>query len=364
MDVSLISNSFSVILERNPDFLGALPNNLTVRNWKSLTEQPIDEEIVILDLEDPELGTSIGRADSLTQVLDPLSSEIPSFLKAGGVIITLVGESINAVSQNRFEWITELGIGEFSPRINPNSLKLLNWFQALTDYFEYVPEAYVGVRLNEEVITDPQIIAKHPIDNETLAVALYQFTDLENEQFESTGALVILPYPNLNESNIIPIASLLQDIGSYYHNDATFSGLPDPNPDPFIDMEYILNRGETEKIEYKKAIPSHANDLAKEISALANHRGGVVALGVDNAGNVEGLDDVDSVEERVSGMVRTVITPSIYPRIEKTTHEGKDVLLIRVFRQGPMRHVDGRFYTRVGTTTDRMDWRRLKDKME
>ena len=65
---------------------------------------------------------------------------------------------------------------------------------------------------------------------------------------------------------------------------------------------------ETDTVELKeKIIP----DLPKEIVAFANTNGGTVYVGVDNDGNIIGIEDCDAAILRINNMVRDSIKPDI-----------------------------------------------------
>jgi hypothetical protein len=117
------------------------------------------------------------------------------------------------------------------------------------------------------------------------------------------------------------------------------------------DINDLLECGESETIEFKKELPGHVESIAKEIVALANYKGGVLLLGVQDDGTIVGLRDVEDVEERVSNILRDNTRPPVQTEIEFHSKSGKDVLSIRVqqFRELP-HAVSYRFYTRIGTT--------------
>lgn len=65
---------------------------------------------------------------------------------------------------------------------------------------------------------------------------------------------------------------------------------------------------ESESIEYKVKL----NDgIYKEIIAFANTDGGIIYVGVDDKGNVTGLDNVDEVYTRATNGIRDAIRPDI-----------------------------------------------------
>ena len=73
---------------------------------------------------------------------------------------------------------------------------------------------------------------------------------------------------------------------------------------------------ETENIEFK----SQATDeLYKEVIAFANTDGGTVFVGIDNDGNVTGLDNVDEVYTRITQTAAAFLKNSRFTKIAGIT---------------------------------------------
>ena len=65
---------------------------------------------------------------------------------------------------------------------------------------------------------------------------------------------------------------------------------------------------ESERIEYKSQM---LEDLYKEVIAFANTAGGVIYIGIDNEGNLTGIDDVDETYTRLTNGIRDAIAPDV-----------------------------------------------------
>ena len=65
---------------------------------------------------------------------------------------------------------------------------------------------------------------------------------------------------------------------------------------------------ESERIEYKSQM---LEDLYKEVIAFANTDGGVIYIGIDNEGNLTGIDDVDETYTRLTNGIRDAISPDV-----------------------------------------------------
>ena len=65
---------------------------------------------------------------------------------------------------------------------------------------------------------------------------------------------------------------------------------------------------ESERIEYKSQM---IDDIYKEVIAFANTDGGVIYLGIDDNGNLIGIDNVDETYTRLTNGIRDAIAPDV-----------------------------------------------------
>ena len=65
---------------------------------------------------------------------------------------------------------------------------------------------------------------------------------------------------------------------------------------------------ESERIEYKSQM---IDDIYKEVIAFANTDGGVIYLGIDDKGNLVGIDNVDEIYTRLTNGIRDAIVPDV-----------------------------------------------------
>src|SRR5262245_17078988 len=83
------------------------------------------------------------------------------------------------------------------------------------------------------------------------------------------------------------------------------------NPNELIE---ILKNGEGPHVEFKSDFPKQADDIAKEMAALANSGGGVLLMGVADDGTLPGVMDADEVVTRLARFARFL---PISPEIDK-----------------------------------------------
>ena len=118
------------------------------------------------------------------------------------------------------------------------------------------------------------------------------------------------------------------------------------------EFEQVLSKGENLTVEFKTWI--HAKDMRERISlavdelvAFANAKGGMVYMGVEDDGTVTGCNRYDAQKIMESIYDRT--RPSLFTEIEVIHYEGKDVLAIKVERDGTTYATsDGRCLKRLG----------------
>ncbi|SPT70410.1 RNA-binding domain-containing protein [Anaerobiospirillum thomasii] len=84
-------------------------------------------------------------------------------------------------------------------------------------------------------------------------------------------------------------------------------------------------------VELKEQLTS---DLKKEVVAFANTCDGIIYIGINNQGEVVGLQDCDDVIERASASIRDAIKPdlSMHVSLKVTKVENKDIVVIEVLR--------------------------------
>ena len=91
-----------------------------------------------------------------------------------------------------------------------------------------------------------------------------------------------------------------------------------------------LSLGEDSTIEFKQNIP-HRNSLAEEICAFANSKGGTVIIGVNNDGEVVGIqNNLNQVEKAVIEICHDSVEPEIQVFTEKLLIDNKHLLKIEI----------------------------------
>lgn len=77
---------------------------------------------------------------------------------------------------------------------------------------------------------------------------------------------------------------------------------------------------ESERIEYKSKI---TDSIYKEVIAFANNDGGVIYIGIDDQGNLTGIDNVDDAYTRLTNGIRDAIAPDVTMFVRYVLQENK-----------------------------------------
>ena len=119
-------------------------------------------------------------------------------------------------------------------------------------------------------------------------------------------------------------------------------------------LSHLIALGEGFTTEFKRSMPS---DLGREICAFANATGGVILIGVDDAGTVIGVRDHNRLKSRVQSVAR-----SADPPVAVEVESQGSVLCVTVPEQhGKPYSYGGRFYVREGATCQQMSRDEIRD---
>ena len=118
------------------------------------------------------------------------------------------------------------------------------------------------------------------------------------------------------------------------------------------DIKQLIRQGENHAVEFKSS-QVHADSLAKEMTAFANSYGGVVLIGVDDEGSIEGLSEDRHWEEWVANISRNNIIPPIMPAYQEVEIGDRKVGVITVEKgiERPYQTSRSLFLVRVGSTS-------------
>jgi hypothetical protein len=285
----------------------------------------------------------------IREQFEHIEQTVTNHLEAGNIIIGLLAVEKETRRTSSHAWLSRLQAIEQTDHPPRETLEVSPSTDDIRQYFDYVQQYEHGLRLNENTITDPELLAAHRLDSELAAVSFNEYRDRDENRRRAPGRIVLLPQPTEIEQDFTGIVGALESLGRYYWERVEKEALLDEHNQ--IDLEAVISNGESETIEFKRQIPPDGQKLAEEIAGLSNRGGGVLVVGVSDDGDVVGISEIDSAEERVSDQLSTLVEPILNLDVSKHVRNGPEVLLIDVPSAGRNpRSVDGKYHLRIGTT--------------
>ena len=121
------------------------------------------------------------------------------------------------------------------------------------------------------------------------------------------------------------------------------------------DLVEKVQLGEDATIEFKKTLP-HRNSLADEIAAFANVKGGVILIGVDDNGEIVGLEltELQKAEKTTVEICQDSIDPIVLIHTEKLQIDGNRLLKIEIPRSLFVHKTTNGYFIRQGSSKREM----------
>ena len=107
---------------------------------------------------------------------------------------------------------------------------------------------------------------------------------------------------------------------------------------------------ETQNIEFKR---QWRDDFLAELCGFANAQGGTLYIGVDDKGNVVGIENAKQLLEKLPNLINQ--TMGLLATINLQTEEGKEYLSVSVSATEQPISYRGKYYYRSGTTLQEMN---------
>ena len=118
------------------------------------------------------------------------------------------------------------------------------------------------------------------------------------------------------------------------------------------DIKNIIAGGEDSRTEFK-SVAFHNEGLAKAVVAFANMQGGRILVGVEDDGQVSGIDHPAELVERLVNIGRNNIIPPLIPDISAVLVDGQRILVVTVEKGWSKPYkvkTSNRYYIRAGTS--------------
>lgn len=96
-----------------------------------------------------------------------------------------------------------------------------------------------------------------------------------------------------------------------------------------LELKDLIFEGESTTLEFKRKFTT-SSKIAKEISALANTRGGYILFGIDDDGSIVGVDSEKGEVELIQTACNYHLEPPIIPDIEIIGLYGRDIVILKI----------------------------------
>ncbi len=119
-----------------------------------------------------------------------------------------------------------------------------------------------------------------------------------------------------------------------------------------MDIIKLIKAGESETVEFKAGFNKEAIETAV---AFSNTRGGVIIIGVDNQGNIKGVDISNETLKDWANRISQNTEPTVIPDIKSDKIKGKRIAIIEV-PEFPLKPVatKGRCFRRMQSSNRQM----------
>ena len=130
--------------------------------------------------------------------------------------------------------------------------------------------------------------------------------------------------------------------------------------DSLTELREKIYLGEDSTIEFKRELPER-KELSDEMAAFANARGGVILIGVEDNGDIVGIDreSLDGAEKTVVEICQDSIDPPVHIVTEKRRIDEKNVLKVDVPSSPFVHRSSNGYFIRQGSTKREMTTERL-----
>ena len=116
------------------------------------------------------------------------------------------------------------------------------------------------------------------------------------------------------------------------------------------DLQYLINQGEGLRIEFKDARNSVPSSFYETVVSFSNTDGGTILLGVDDQGNVNGIDEAAEVSLNKNIITalnsRDCIDPPVYVQPFSINHPNGKVMIIQIPASSQIHNHSGTVYSR------------------
>jgi uncharacterized protein (TIGR02391 family) len=222
MDVEIVSDKILKIAQQG-DFNS---DSIAVRNWLEFSESAVSPDILILDLDLSEhtndngvVPTFLSNIQELRECFRGLRENIIPFLESGRVVIALTADRTGLMDFSNVDslsWLDRLQSINLVQNENKNGVETVSDLEPVMRYFDCVELYDIGIRVEDGIVTDADILARNPVNREPVAIAADEYLDPNGIPRQMKGKVVLLPQPTDLNVGISEFVFSLVNIGNSY----------------------------------------------------------------------------------------------------------------------------------------------------
>lgn len=337
--------------------------------WTDSAESGITANCFIYDLDFADRANEdiiTNGVEEIRSRFNIMTNNVTNWLEGGQVVIGLLSQRYTTrglINQpTNYDWLDRLQvISRAEHEKIRTKINVVSEIPGLKQYFDYVNGYQYGIRLEETTVGDPEILAQHQIDKETVAVAIREYLDPDGNHRTPPGHVVLLPQPTNIDTDFHGLIESLEETANHYLDRTEYQDLF--NEQGRINLEKVLEMGEGDAIELKEELPDNAHKFAKDMVAFSNKWGGIFVVGInDEDHSVEGVEDVDKVKNRIAGVAAKSIDPPIDPVFETHIKDGEQIVVARINQgSGPLYTTSEKVYWRFGPTSESISGSEIRE---
>src|SRR5260370_5873917 len=227
-------------------------------------------------------------------------------------------------------------------------LKLVYQVDNIDSYVNSSPSPLVVVKLANtgawlrQIAITPTVI-RVIVDGNQVSDSQIIFSDSGQLYFEqklSKTELVECPLPDGVPTQLYIMLVRGNTWLDYYHRDERWHiyrkdqdkvRVETAPPNRELEIAGLIAQGEGPQIELKRELNEDRKRILNTVSAFANTHGGTIILGVDNGGNLCGLEgDIKKLQETIVRTIHDNVTPMPDVDVLDTQINGKPVIVVLV----------------------------------
>lgn len=232
MYVEIISDKLLDLAQESNFAEGYHREDVTIRSWEGFHDTPITPNVLVVDLDLSRHTNDYGNVPLFGNIVEMrenfqrLSGIVARFIESGGVFVVLLSGKTTLPALNTahsYGWLDQLQMAEIIENDGRSQIEVISELDAVHRYFDFVESYDRGIRIRDDVVEAPEVIARNAVDQEPAAVAVDEYLDPNGVPREARGQVILLPQPTdlpqptpLTASRFFDLIDAVVDLGEAY----------------------------------------------------------------------------------------------------------------------------------------------------